>query len=316
MEAVLHAAPPHPQHIETDPQRLRELNVGHYEHGYEDEVPLKRGAPVQIIGISWQHDRLNRKEKQRWVRHDFTQSMQHTAYGEIKAPQEVDTLRDEQCPVCGESSNAYDGDTCAVCGFVAPPSQFQDPDVDRHKQLDLRGKDELAQGQDGQIQQSLTDTDRDGLDDQTGLPVDAQTAAEEGALDQQPLLGCNVCGEQFEAAHPQSVDTADPQNAEGLDGPAEGDLCPACGQGALESGTELAQQGIDPQADPNAIPDEDPDPDANPDDDFDEDGVPDEQDPDPTDPTVPGGGEEPDDSDPDDEDDEKPAGKGRPPFKR
>lgn len=61
----------------------------------------------------------------------------YLAYGETRAPEDVDTLRDEECPVCGES-DAYDGNRCDVCGFDAPPKMFQDPDLDMAKQLDLR----------------------------------------------------------------------------------------------------------------------------------------------------------------------------------
>lgn len=64
-------------------------------------------------------------------------SMKTQAYGETKAPVAVDTLRDENCPVCGEH-DAYDGDQCQVCGFVTPPKMFQDPDLDKAKTLDLR----------------------------------------------------------------------------------------------------------------------------------------------------------------------------------
>jgi hypothetical protein len=59
------------------------------------------------------------------------------AYGETKAPVAVDTLRDENCPVCGEH-DSYDGDQCQICGFVTPPKMFRDPDLDAAKLLDLR----------------------------------------------------------------------------------------------------------------------------------------------------------------------------------
>ncbi|MFI0967088.1 hypothetical protein ACH4S8_37740 [Streptomyces sp. NPDC021080] len=59
------------------------------------------------------------------------------AYGEIKAPQDVDTLREENCPVCGDK-DTYDGQACQICGFISPPNQFRDPDLDMAKRLDLR----------------------------------------------------------------------------------------------------------------------------------------------------------------------------------
>lgn len=76
------------------------------------------------------------------------------AFGETKAPPQVDTLRAEECPVCGEDE-VYDGERCPVCGFIAPPDVFRDPDLDIAKQIDLRqdrntdddGEVDLAPGQ-------------------------------------------------------------------------------------------------------------------------------------------------------------------------
>ncbi|MFF7198162.1 hypothetical protein ACFZAM_31200 [Streptomyces sp. NPDC008079] len=59
------------------------------------------------------------------------------AYGEIKAPEDVDTLREEACPVCGDG-DTYDGQMCQICGFISPPVQFRDPDLDAAKRMDLR----------------------------------------------------------------------------------------------------------------------------------------------------------------------------------
>lgn len=59
------------------------------------------------------------------------------AYGEIKAPADVDTLREENCPVCGDK-DTFDGIQCQICGFINPPEQFRDPDLDKAKRMDLR----------------------------------------------------------------------------------------------------------------------------------------------------------------------------------
>jgi ribosomal protein L37E len=67
------------------------------------------------------------------------------AFGEVVAPSEVDTLRDEECPVCGEQSSSFDGKTCQVCGFDAPPVMFRDPDLEKARNLDLR-KDNIDDG--------------------------------------------------------------------------------------------------------------------------------------------------------------------------
>ena len=64
-------------------------------------------------------------------------AMHRTAYGETKAPADVDTLREEACPVCGEE-DSYDGNRCQVCGFDAPPAMFRDPDLEVARNLDLR----------------------------------------------------------------------------------------------------------------------------------------------------------------------------------
>lgn len=62
----------------------------------------------------------------------------HLAYGEQKAPPEVNTLRDDVCPVCGEE-DGFNGSTCQVCGYVQPPKEFQDPDTSKAQEMDLRG---------------------------------------------------------------------------------------------------------------------------------------------------------------------------------
>jgi hypothetical protein len=45
---------------------------------------------------------------------------------QTSVPPEVDTMREEICPVCG-SDDSYVGDKCSVCGFEKPPSIFMDP---------------------------------------------------------------------------------------------------------------------------------------------------------------------------------------------
>lgn len=216
----------------------------------------------------------------------FRVADRRTAYGETKAPADVDTLRDEACPVCGET-DSYDGNQCRVCGFVQPPKQFQDPDLGVAKQMDLR-KDEgdVAPGSLGEMEDDVNDQDRDGFDDKTGLPVDGE---EEGMLDEQPLLACNACGTEFPAGEPMTVDTRDPQAGDLGEGPAEGDVCPACGKGQLLSGDEemaAEEEGMmappgeqDPEADPDAAPeDEERDPDAEGESPFPSDDKDDEQD--------------------------------------
>jgi hypothetical protein len=150
-----------------------------------------------------------------------------------------------------------------VCGFVAPPDKFQDPDVDMHKQLDLRNNSDLDAGDVAGLNADTNDRDGDGFDDNTGEPIDEEEA---GAMDDTvPLLVCPNCGFEAEAAPPVSVSTAAPEGMapadEGL-GAAEGDLCPNCGKAPLMGPDEQAEMGMapageqDPNADPDAIPEE------------------------------------------------------------
>jgi hypothetical protein len=77
------------------------------------------------------------------------ESSRKHAYGETKAPQDVDTLRDDACPVCGDR-DTFEGANCQVCGYVAPPKMFQDPDLEVARQMDLRKDIAEFNGQPGQ----------------------------------------------------------------------------------------------------------------------------------------------------------------------
>lgn len=213
---------------------------------------------------------------------------------------------------------SYNGNECQVCGFVQPPRQFQDPDLEMAKKMDLRkNEDDLAPQGMGDFEDDVNDADRDGFDDKTGLPVDAE---QEGVLDEQPLLTCNACGEQFPAAEPKTVDTLDPQagalggedpNADPMteqsEGQAvEGDICPACGQGELLGGAEeqeAEQEGLMPMDDGS---EEEPDEQQESEEEFEDE------------PPFPGGDDgDPEDEDPDEdeEDPRDPAKKKSNPFK-
>jgi hypothetical protein len=96
------------------------------------------------------------------------------AYGETVAPAQVDTMREEQCPVCGDQ-DSYNGSNCQVCGYISPPDKFGDPDLEKAKEVDLRGGD--TEGANGE------------------------------------LLQCDHCGAQFTSTGetPTAVDTTKPQ---------------------------------------------------------------------------------------------------------
>ena len=54
----------------------------------------------------------------------------------LHAPEELDTLRKEEvCPVCGSN---MDDESCEICGFVEPPKEFQNPDLERAKEVNLQ----------------------------------------------------------------------------------------------------------------------------------------------------------------------------------
>lgn len=185
---------------------------------------------------------------------NFLEGRQHLAYGETKAPADVDTLRDEECPVCGQS-DSYDGNECKVCGFVAPPKEFQDPDLEMAKKMDLRKDNMDLDGTDvSGLEDAVNDQDRDGFDDKTGEPMDAES----GAMDEQPMLTCDNCGMEFEAGEPVTTNTMSPQAGDQGNGFAEGDVCPNCGKGVLLDPDQLGMvdgedgMGQDPEAESSA----------------------------------------------------------------
>lgn len=183
------------------------------------------------------------------------------AYGETKAPRDVDTLRQENCVVCGNSS-AFDGVQCQVCGYIAPPRPFGDPDTDVAKDNDLR-----KQVVDG-TQADPSDPDQQ-LGNQIGNPeiLDEQAADAETA-GVQPALTCGNCGTGI-VPQPPTTDSGEPPY------PAEGDVCPVCKKGEL-----LSDQDPSEDADQDGVPDaeEQPAPDADSDDDDDDDSSDDDDD--------------------------------------
>ena len=101
------------------------------------------------------------------------------ALGEIKAPADVDTLRDPNCPVCGD--DAFDGAECSVCGFIQPPAFLRDPDLNKAQELDLR-KDIAEDNPNAMQQEPLQPNDVanpdsmgdvEGLEDDTNANLDA-----------------------------------------------------------------------------------------------------------------------------------------------
>ncbi len=199
------------------------------------------------------------------------------SYGETTAPADVDTLRTERCPVCGDQ-DSYDGDRCKVCNFLQPPAMFTDPDTGVAKQMDL-DKVPFDQGEVGPNGEPIP-----GVDDQPP-PMEGEPGT---PGDQIADLFCPACG--FSADTQPPMTNNDPAMPSGQQGVMEGDVCPECQAATMLDANDVGAMGgevpqeVADDADADAIPDdEEPDEDGDgiPDDaeaetDEDGDGVPDE----------------------------------------
>jgi hypothetical protein len=180
------------------------------------------------------------------------------AFNEIKAPPEVDTLRDEECPVCGEAE-VYDGERCPVCGFVAPPAMFRDPNLEVAQQVDLRPgtNPDVAPGQmdpnapggglispdqlgEDPLQEQLQHPDQLGPNGEmiSGIPGQPGTPG-----DGVPDLFCPACGYGMDAGQPMSAttETAEDPSMPSADGPEEGQVCPNCGHATMLTQSDMSQ---------------------------------------------------------------------------
>ena len=169
-------------------------------------------------------------------------SVRKTAYGETRVPPQVDTLRMEECPVCGEH-DVWSGDRCPVCGFVVPPSLFRDPDTDKAKQVreELDADGEVTTQGDGMMQQ----TPGTGPDGQIGSGEDA-----DDQLDHPDQLTPNGVPTVQGPGGPQAGPDTDGQPpAEEGEEPeddgmaADGELPGQQGQEEVAAGQQLEEQG-------------------------------------------------------------------------
>jgi len=92
------------------------------------------------------------------------------------APDKVDTLRQEQvCPICG--SDMEDG-VCEVCSYEEPPEGFDNPDLEKAKEVDKQMRQEDAeQAAEGMGQQA---------------PNDVEVQQQPGQMPQQPSGGASL----------------------------------------------------------------------------------------------------------------------------
>lgn len=115
----------------------------------ESDGPVARPS-MPPRPINW--DEMGSSEKDLWEEkhrrraHGSKTAITFDQGGRLSAPAEVDTLRDEECPICGEA-DSYDGDKCQVCGFIRPPEEFADPDLSKAKRVDLHQDAAEAGGQ-------------------------------------------------------------------------------------------------------------------------------------------------------------------------
>lgn len=202
----------------------------------------------------------------RWQKRNRYQASKRVAFGEVKAPMSVDTLRQTKCPVCGSDNSAFASGVCRVCGFVQPPTFLQDPDLDLAKQVDLRQDNAVDPGDvsmDGEVIQPNQTPDQmpgqpEALDpdqvDEDGNPiesdeddeqqVDPNQIGEDGEVqggvpgmpaDGTPDLVCPGCGFTSDARPPQTTSLSSEYTDPGDDGTMEGDVCPNCQQAQLMS---------------------------------------------------------------------------------
>ena len=198
-----------------------------------------------------QHPELGGAENMH-VNNPHVSGLQALAYGETRVPQQVDTLRAENCPVCGEQ-DVWSGDRCPVCGFTAPPDMFRDPDTDKASQV----REELDS--DGEV--TLPPEGADGNEGAAdGQPVPGDPDGQQGSFpdaDNQMLHPDQLTPNGVPAVQGEDGTPVDPEadpeqeaaeEAEEEDGEeppeAEGEMlqCPACGE-QLEAGTPGAEEG-------------------------------------------------------------------------
>lgn len=166
------------------------------------------------------------------------------AYGETRVPPDVDTLRMEECPVCGEH-DVWSGSRCPVCGFIVPPSLFRDPDTSKAQQvrdeLDQSGEVVTQPGAPGDPSTQQVGSGQDA-DDQLTHPDQVAPDGTPGVQEGGPLPPMAQDGTQDEAAGEMPPDGQE-EEAEGAAEEEQGEEDQEQGAEEESEGQELEQQG-------------------------------------------------------------------------
>ncbi len=120
------------------------------------------------------------------------------------APEEVDTLRQEQiCPICG--SDMDDG-VCEVCNYEEPPEGFDNPDLEKAKEMDKQMHEEdtqqAAEATGAQPPQEQTDIAGGGPQ---GAPQGAQMAGPQQQATSKTTSSTTVTSEIKVSAAPKGT---------------------------------------------------------------------------------------------------------------
>jgi hypothetical protein len=161
------------------------------------------GGSIWVPGYEHSYSIFEQRDDDHTPTPAWKAASRHLAYGETKAPAKVDTMRAENCPVCGDDE-AYNGEKCSVCGYVPPPDKFADPDLGKAKEMDLRQEQAGEDGDDLAVDPAVGEGEIEG---------------EPGAEDSGDLE-CTNCGEVFSAEGESAADT-DSGEADADDQPGE-----------------------------------------------------------------------------------------------
>jgi hypothetical protein len=151
-------------------------------------------------------------------------------YGEVRAPAQVDTLRDEICPVCGEP-DTFSGAECLVCNFTKPPEMFMDPDLEKAQQVDLRQDQGDQADEDGPVELRCDNCGNTFNDSPDHEHKGKFAAVQPWPLDPTPGPGADSLPQSRQR---QVTDETGSEPSIGTNTePAAGDTCPDCGDGIL-----------------------------------------------------------------------------------